>query len=100
MWYSYKRYLKYRDQGLSLIYILMERSVLRELVAKTGKILPKQGQWRVYYLGFAREGWTQAAQTFANEFNATTSEQANWQPVAMTLLDLNRVDTDLHNWRK
>jgi hypothetical protein len=41
------------------------RSVLTELVAKTGAIIPGQDQWQVYYLGFARAGWTAASHVFA-----------------------------------
>ena len=37
------------------------RSVLTELVEKTAEIVPSQGQWQVYYLGFARAGWTTPA---------------------------------------
>ena len=76
------------------------RSVLRQLAAKTGKIAPKQGQWRVYYLGFARDGWTDAARRYAEEISAVTPKEGNWQVAGMTLLDLNRVDTDLHNWAR
>ena len=32
------------------------RSVLTELVEKTADVVPSQGQWQVYFLGFAR-GW-------------------------------------------
>lgn len=77
------------------------QDVLRELVHKTGQIVPKQGQWRVLYLGFAREGWTDAAQTFAGTASAlTVPEQANWQPAGMALFNLLQVDADLHRWAR
>ncbi|HRQ42159.1 MAG TPA: ATP-binding protein [Chloroflexota bacterium] len=75
--------------------------VLQYLVQKTGQMVPKQGQWRVLYLGFAREGWTHAAQTFAGSVGVPTlSAPANWQPAGMVLLSLSQVDTDLHRWAR
>jgi hypothetical protein len=77
------------------------RGILQDLVNKTGKFVPEHGQWRVSYLGFAREGWTVAAQTFANDLiTLNIPRQANWQPVSMKLLDLRQVDTDLHSWTR
>ena len=32
------------------------RSILTELVERTAEIVPSQGQWQVYYLGFAHGG--------------------------------------------
>lgn len=73
--------------------------MLRDLIGKTEQIVPKRGQWRVLYLGFAREGWTNAAQTFARAAGAlTVTESANWQPAGMVLLSLSQVDADLRRW--
>jgi hypothetical protein len=71
---------------------------LRQLVAKTSEIVPKRGHWQVCYLGFARDGWTEAAQIYTNEILTEAPAGGNWQTVDMKLLDLNRVDADLHNW--
>ena len=71
------------------------RRVLRELVAKTAKVVPKPGQWEVYYLGFARGGWKEAALTYASELN---EQGENWQSVGMQLLTLEQVDNDLTRW--
>jgi uncharacterized protein len=77
------------------------QQVLRDLVAKTAEIVPKQGEWQVYYLGFARAGWTEAAQHFARDVaNLTPPEGANWQPAGMQLVDLEQVDADLHRWAR
>jgi hypothetical protein len=77
------------------------QDVLRSLVDKTGEIVPKQGQWRVAYLGFSRHGWTEAAQTYAGTFGAHTAPgQANWRPVGMALLDLAQLDADLYRWAR
>ncbi len=82
---------KWQDRPVS-------RSILRQLVAKTSEIVPKRGKWQVFYLGFARDGWTDAAQTYADDLSATKMQEDNWHAVGMRLLDLNRVDTDLHDW--
>ncbi len=82
---------KWQDRPVS-------RSVLRQLVEKTGEIVPKRGQWQVCYLGFSRGGWTEAAQKYADEISATELKEDNWQSVGMRLLNLNRVDADLHDW--
>ncbi len=76
------------------------RSVLRQLTAKTDEIAPKRGQWRVYYLGFARNGWTDAAQRYANELAGTAPKEGNWRPAGIKLLDLPRIDADLHRWAR
>jgi hypothetical protein len=78
---------------------LVEQGVLRGLVDKTGQIVPKQGQWRVLYLGFARAGWTNSAQAFAGSASVrAVPASANWEPAGMVLLDLSQVDADLHHW--
>jgi len=79
---------KWQDRAVS-------RSILRDLVAKSDEIIPKRGQWRVHYLGFARDGWTEAAHTYANEL---VINGKNWHAVGMTLVDLNQVDSDLRKW--
>jgi AAA+ ATPase superfamily predicted ATPase len=71
------------------------RSILRQLVDKTDEIVPKQGQWQVYYLGFARDGWTDAAHQYAETFKGNGK---NWLSAGMTLVNLDRVDLDLHDW--
>jgi AAA+ ATPase superfamily predicted ATPase len=76
------------------------RAVLRDLVAKTNEIVPKQGQWRVLYLGFSRSGWTAEAHAFAKELAASNPVQGNWTTVGMQLLDLNHVDNDMTEWCK
>jgi AAA+ ATPase superfamily predicted ATPase len=79
----------------------VEQRVLRDLVGKTGQMVPKQGKWRVLYLGFAREGWTPAAQAFAGSVEAmAVPASANWQAAGMMLVDLSRVDADLHRWAR
>ena len=74
------------------------RKVLTDLVAKTSEIVPNNGSWRVFYLGFSREGWTSAAHAFAEELNTTEQQNKNWSVAGMELLDLEQIDQDLSTW--
>lgn len=77
----------------------MGRTVLVDLVNKTTEFVPKQGQWRVLYLGFARAGWSEQAHAFAQGVKATPPTGVNWRGTLMQLLDLDKVDQDLTEWR-
>ena len=74
------------------------RSVLTELVDKTAEVVPSQGQWQVFYLGFARAGWTDASHAFAQEVASVPPTGKNWRALGMRLLDLTQVDQDLGAW--
>ena len=74
------------------------RSVLTALVDKTAEVVPGQGQWQVYYLGFARDGWTAASHTFAQELASSQPTGKNSRVGGMRLLDLSQVDQDLALW--
>jgi hypothetical protein len=74
------------------------RSVLTGLVDKTAEVIPSQGQWQVYYLGFARDGWTAASHAFAQELTAMQPASQNWRVTGIRLLDLAQVDQDLAAW--
>lgn len=76
----------------------MGRKVLRDLIARTAKIVPERGAWQVFYLGFARGGWTEAAHAFAGEMSESVVKDGNWETVGMKLLDLDQVDRDLATW--
>lgn len=77
---------------------MMGRNVLVDLVHKSAEIVPKQGQWRVLYLGFARAGWSEPAHQYAQELKRTQPAGSNWRTVDMQLIDLKQVDTDLARW--
>jgi len=48
------------------------REVIRELVEKTPRVVPEGGTgWRVYYIFFAREGFTEAARREAQQHSST-----------------------------
>jgi len=74
------------------------RSVLTELIDKTAEVVPDQGQWQVYYLGFARASWTPASHAFAQEVTSVPPSGKNWRACGMRLLDLAQVDHDLGVW--
>jgi len=74
------------------------RELLAGLVEKTALVLPREGDWQVYYLGFARRGWTEAAQRYAGEIEPGSARGERWQAAGMRLLDLAQVDEDLAAW--
>lgn len=76
----------------------LDRSVLRELVEKTALVIPAEGSWRVFYLGFARRGFTPAAQAYAASLPPESSGGPNWSAAGMRLVDLTQVDDDLAKW--
>jgi AAA+ ATPase superfamily predicted ATPase len=77
---------------------IMDLGVLTGLISKTEKIIPKDGNWRVYYLGFARSGWTPQAKTFSESLPKANVAGKNWKAAGMLLKDLEQVDRDLDEW--
>ena len=63
-----------------------------------GKIAPEQGQWRIYFLGFARSGWTSGALAYQEQINLHPVSGANWTSAGLRLLTLEQVDHDLAAW--
>jgi AAA+ ATPase superfamily predicted ATPase len=77
----------------------VDREVLSKLVEeKTSKIIPAHGNWRVYYLGFSRSGWTREALAYQKSVQSQLPSGKNWQGVGMRLVDLKQVDHDLEKW--
>ena len=60
--------------------------------------MPGQGNWRVFYLGFSRSGWTKAALEYQKAIQRQHLSGKNWQVVGMRLVDLQQVDQDLEQW--
>jgi len=79
---------------------VMDREVLEGLVQKTEEFVSSEGLWRIYYLGFARGGWTQEAKSFAETFGKSKVQGERWHAVGMSLLDLAQIDQDLTDWSK
>lgn len=75
------------------------RKVITELVEeKATRIIPEQGHWRVYFLGFSRSGWSSSALTYATTIEQTPPSGKNWICAGLRLLDINQIDTDLAAW--
>ena len=77
-------------------------SVLQALMeSKTAKVIPS-GKWRVYYLGFSKEGWNEHAIAYAALINQTLpvgeAKNAQWIVAGVHLLSLSDVDQDMMEW--
>jgi AAA+ ATPase superfamily predicted ATPase len=72
--------------------------VLKSLIAKTDKVLPREGHWHIYYLGFSRCGWKQSALDFARDFSNQGIGGDRWQAKGILLRDLNEIDQELADW--
>lgn len=75
---------------------LAGQDVLAELVAKKAPLLiPKNGNWKVIFLGFSRRGWTHQALSYQDEISRHPPSGSNWSTLGMHLLDLDQVDQGL-----
>lgn len=63
------------------------RTVIRTLLEKTTKVVPTEGEWRIHYAFFARQGFTEAAR----------SEVAHQSTQFVTLAQL---ESDMITWMK
>jgi AAA+ ATPase superfamily predicted ATPase len=78
-----------------------ERKVMAELVEqKAEMIIPLKGEWKVYFLGFSRSGWTSGAQAYQETINRQPIQRKNWVSCGMQLISLNELDRDLAQWTK
>jgi uncharacterized protein len=87
----------------------VKKGVLSDLIEKKAAlIMPKADRqdvtgrsemgWQVFYLGFARSGWSAEAQDYQQEITQMPPSGVNWQAAGMRLLDLEQVDDDLTEW--
>jgi AAA+ ATPase superfamily predicted ATPase len=76
----------------------IDSRIMRNLVARTPTIVPDEGEWSVYFLGFAQSGWTEDAQDFVSELARAGVIGENWRSVGVRLLNLEQVDADLISW--
>jgi AAA+ ATPase superfamily predicted ATPase len=78
-----------------------ERKVMAELVEqKAAQIIPTQGKWKVFFLGFSRSGWTSGAQAYQEEINRQPVHGENWISAGMRLITVDELDDDLVSWTK
>lgn len=76
---------------------------IRELVKKTAQVVPEEGDWSVFYVGFASSGWTQEAMTQAESIvmgDKTSRAKRKWLPVGVRLISLAELDEDMAQWTK
>ena len=71
---------------------------IEKLAKKTSTVVPKDGTWSVYYIGFAANGWSQGAKKEASEIVYSAEKQRPWNVAGVRLLDLEEVSDDLSNW--
>jgi AAA+ ATPase superfamily predicted ATPase len=76
----------------------VDSNTLRNMVARTPTLVPGDGEWTVYFLGFAQGGWSEEAHDFARELSRTGVNGENWQSTGIRLLSLEQVDADLARW--
>jgi hypothetical protein len=76
----------------------IDQDVLTKLIGKTESVLPPDGKWKVYYLGFARSGWTEEAIQFARGVKAASALGDRWQAAGMLLRNLQQVNDELDLW--
>jgi uncharacterized protein len=74
-----------------------DRKTLAVLVEeKASAIVPSEGHWHVYFLGFSRSGWTDSAVEYARSLEGLRI--GGWTCAGSRLLDLEAVDRDLGAW--
>jgi uncharacterized protein len=77
----------------------VDQGVLQQMVEeKTQKIIPSQGNWRIFYLGFSRSGWTEDARKYQREISGSKPRGENWQVTGMRLIRLDELDDDMQRW--
>jgi hypothetical protein len=73
-----------------------DRKVMAELIEeKAALIIPPKGNWKVFFLGFSRSGWTSGALAYQDEVNKHPIAGENWISAGMQLIDLERVDKEM-----
>jgi len=73
-------------------------SVMHALIGKTNHVVPTGSQWKVYYLGMARGGWSGPAKEWASTMMEHPPSGKNWTAVGVKLLDLATIDSNLIEW--
>ena len=76
----------------------MGASVLKDLIEKTEKVLPREGNWQVFYLGFSRVRWKETAIDFARDFLGLGIGGSRWQASGILLRNLDEIDQELFAW--
>jgi len=83
----------WRDQPVGV-------DVITNLVRKTTAMLPGSEDWQVSYIIFSANGWTEKAESKAEEIinQAVRRARKKWIPCGIRLVDLPTLDKDLDRW--
>jgi len=73
-------------------------NVIQNLITTTRYVVPKEGQWSVFYMGFSAGGWADGITPSIERMIEREGEGKNWKSVGFRLLDLEQVDADLYRW--
>lgn len=81
----------------------VDRDVLAKLVEEktqkiTGEARLTSGNWRIFFLGFSRSGWTDDALQYQAGLQKRKPIGENWQAIGMRLVDLAQLDRDIEQW--
>ncbi|MDJ0752266.1 MAG: ATP-binding protein [Ardenticatenaceae bacterium] len=71
---------------------------LQSLIRRTPSLLPKTGEWEVYYITFSSAGWTDEAQALARQFAMRGEQGKRWRAAGVELVELSRINEDLAAW--
>jgi hypothetical protein len=75
------------------------RKAMEDLVQeKATRIVPRDGIWEVFFIGFSRSGWSAGAQTYRDKINQQPIGGTNWTSTGMRLVELSELDEDLAKW--
>ena len=78
-----------------------DRKAIAALVEeKSEKIIPRQGNWNVFFVGFSRAGWTSGALTYQEKINQQPPAGKNWKANGMLLVELDQLDQNMRKWTK
>jgi hypothetical protein len=76
----------------------VERKVLQDLIEKTSKVIPADGDWKIYFILFSRNGWAPSAVSYAAEVNASLPSGSNWRSTGLRLIRLTELEDNLAEW--
>ena len=73
--------------------------IIKELIEKkVNRIVPKEGNWEIFFTGFSRSGWTPNALAYENQIIEELPSGINWSTSGIRLVDLDQLDQDLQKW--
>ena len=69
-----------------------------DMLERLSALIPKQGRWQIYLMGFAAGGWEEGARERAETLVEEMKKSKHWQPAGIQLVNLDQVDADLIRW--